>query len=97
MTVLDEAYQRLSGAWLENQHGFVNHGPMVCAALYTLGLDDQVVAWADRSSRPQREVTGRRAGGGRITEWRSRARLLVGVLGRSVHPRASGPTGSWGT
>ena len=70
MTVLDEAYERLSGAWLENQQGFVNHGPMVCEALYTLGLEDEIVAWADRSSRPQREVAGRRPGRSEITEWR---------------------------
>lgn len=69
MTVLDEAYERLSDAWLENQQGFVNHGPMVCEALYTLGLEDQVVAWADRSSRPQRDLTVRRPGRSRITEW----------------------------
>ncbi|HEX4865749.1 MAG TPA: hypothetical protein VFV02_16895, partial [Acidimicrobiales bacterium] len=69
MTVLDEAYERLSGAWLENQQGFVNHGPMVCEALYVMGLEEEVVAWADRSARPQRHISDRPSGGGRITDW----------------------------
>ena len=69
MTVLDEAYERLSSAWLENERGFVNHGPMACEALSVMGLDTEVVAWADRSAQPHRAGTNRAVGSGRITDW----------------------------
>jgi hypothetical protein len=69
MTVLDEAYERLKTAWLEDQRGFVNHGPMACEALFAMGLDEEVVAWAYRSAQPHRARTGHRGRGGVITAW----------------------------
>jgi hypothetical protein len=69
MTVLDEAYERLEGAWLEDQRGFVNHGPMACEALFAMGLEDEVVAWADRSAQPHRDTTVRRTRGGVGPDW----------------------------
>ncbi len=50
MTALDEAYERLATAWLENSIGFVNHDPMACEALSALGLDDQIVPWLVRNA-----------------------------------------------
>ena len=46
--VLDEAYDRLAWAGFELPNGFVNHGPMACEALATLGRDDEVDEWARR-------------------------------------------------
>jgi hypothetical protein len=43
MTVLDEAYERLQDAWLEDQRGFVNHGPMSCEALFANLFRSRVV------------------------------------------------------
>jgi hypothetical protein len=69
MTVLDEAYERLKGAWVEDQRGFVNHGPMACEALFAMGLDEEVVAWANRGAQSHRARTDHRACGGVITAW----------------------------
>jgi hypothetical protein len=47
--VLDEAFERMAGTDFELPNGFVNHGPMACEALATLGREDLVEAWARRS------------------------------------------------
>jgi hypothetical protein len=69
MTVLDAAYERLKDAWVEDRRGFVNHGPMACEALFAMGLDEEVVAWANRSAQPHRARTDHRSRGGVITAW----------------------------
>ena len=45
--VLDEAYERMARTDFELANGFVNHGPMACEALATLGRTDQILGWAD--------------------------------------------------
>ena len=44
--LLDEAYERMARTDFELANGFVNHGPMACEALATLGRTDQVIGWA---------------------------------------------------
>jgi hypothetical protein len=86
VTVLDEAYERLNGAWLENERGFVNHGPMACEALCVMGLDTEIAAWADRSARPRR--SNARASHGLITEWEGslgQSHLLDEWVGHFAH------------
>jgi hypothetical protein len=52
MTVLDDAFDRMAaGSAFELPNGFVNHGPMACEALDTLGLDEVVDGWARRFER----------------------------------------------
>lgn len=72
MTTLDEAYERLATAWLENSIGFVNHDPMACEALSALGLDDQIVPWAARNAGHVRVQSETTLGAARLTEtnWR---------------------------
>jgi hypothetical protein len=48
---LDEAYERLADRAFELPNGFVNHGPMVCEALATLGRGDLLGGWVDRLER----------------------------------------------
>ncbi|MDQ2723927.1 MAG: questin oxidase family protein [Actinomycetota bacterium] len=50
-TTLDEAFERLGASGFELPNGFVNHGPMACEALATLGCDDEVDRWARRFAR----------------------------------------------
>jgi Questin oxidase-like len=45
---LDEAFERLAASGFELPNGFVNHGPMACEALATLGCDDDIDGWARR-------------------------------------------------
>src|SRR5215510_6378690 len=48
----DEALERLRGTGTEVAGGIApNHGPMGAEALFALGRDDAVVAWADRYRR----------------------------------------------
>lgn len=49
---LDDALDRMAaGSAFELPNGFVNHGPMACEALDTLGLDEVVDEWARRFAR----------------------------------------------
>jgi hypothetical protein len=48
---LDEAFERLAASGFELPNGFVNHGPMACEALDTLGLADDIDEWARRFAR----------------------------------------------
>jgi hypothetical protein len=51
-TVLDEAFERMaSSSAFELPNGFVNHGPMGCEALATMGLGDEIDRWARRFER----------------------------------------------
>jgi hypothetical protein len=43
---LDEALERLAASGFELPNGFVNHGPMACEALATLGCEDDIDEWA---------------------------------------------------
>jgi hypothetical protein len=43
---LDEAFERLASSGFELPNGFVNHGPMACEALATLGCEDEIDGWA---------------------------------------------------
>jgi hypothetical protein len=43
---LDEAFERLASSGFELPNGFVNHGPMACEALATLGCEDDIDEWA---------------------------------------------------
>jgi hypothetical protein len=43
---LDEAFERLAASGFELPNGFVNHGPMACEALATLGCEDEIDEWA---------------------------------------------------
>lgn len=75
VSTLDEAYERLATAWLENSIGFVNHDPMACEALSALGLDDQIVPWAARNARSLRSEFEPSPGAARLTETNGRAAL----------------------
>jgi hypothetical protein len=44
--ILDDAYERMAGTDFELPNGFVNHGPMACEALVTLGREEQIEGWA---------------------------------------------------
>ncbi len=46
---LDEALERMADSDFELPNGFVNHGPMACEALATLGCEELVEPWARRS------------------------------------------------
>jgi Questin oxidase-like len=70
MTALDEAYERLATAWLENSTGFVNHDPMACEALSALGLDDQIVPWVARNAPAFPSESAPRAARLTETNWR---------------------------
>jgi hypothetical protein len=50
-TALDEAFDRMARLDFELPNGFVNHGPMACEALATLGLDDQIEGWSRQFAR----------------------------------------------
>jgi Questin oxidase-like len=43
---LDEAYDRMATSDFELPNGFVNHGPMACEALATLGCEEAIDPWA---------------------------------------------------
>jgi hypothetical protein len=47
--VLDEAFERMARSDFELPNGFVNHGPMACEALATLGCEDLIDPWSRRS------------------------------------------------
>jgi hypothetical protein len=42
---------------------------MACEALFAMGLDEEVLAWANRSAQPHRARTDHRGRGGVITAW----------------------------
>jgi hypothetical protein len=43
--VLDSAFDRVSALDFELPNRFVNHGPMACEALATLGYQDRIGEW----------------------------------------------------
>ncbi len=44
---LDDALDRMARLDFELANGFVNHGPMACEALATLGCNDHIAGWAN--------------------------------------------------
>src|SRR5580700_3221571 len=48
VAVLDDALDRVSALDFEIPNPFVNHAPMACEALATLGLDSVIDDWVER-------------------------------------------------
>jgi hypothetical protein len=78
---LDEAFDRMAGSDFELPNGFVNHGPMACEALASLGCEQDIDGWArwftemvgpgPRPTSPSGDFEWRTALGeyGRLPEW----------------------------
>ncbi len=67
--VLDEALERMATSDFELPNGFVNHGPMACEALATLGCEDLVDSWARRSAAAVGDAPAPVTPGGGDFEW----------------------------
>jgi hypothetical protein len=58
LDVLDRAFDRVSALEFAPPVHFVNHGPMACEALATLGFDDAIDAWVQRIEQSLVEAPG---------------------------------------